>query len=64
LFLYIIFILFSLLLFIIILDSKKKVEKKVGRLCEAQEDPPQSIPIESKNIKSSGGSLQCLAWPP
>ena len=32
-----------LLLFIIILESKKKVEKKVGRLWEAREATPQSI---------------------
>ena len=31
-----------LLLFIIILESKKKVEKKVGRLWEAREATPQS----------------------
>ena len=34
--------------FINILESKKKVEKKVGRLWEAREAPPQSIHIESK----------------
>ena len=31
-----------------------KVKKKVGRLWEAQEAPPQNIPIESK-IKKFGG---------
>jgi hypothetical protein len=57
LFLYIILLLLLLLLLFIIfiLESKKKVEKKVGRLSEAREAPPQSISIESKNKKSLGG---------
>jgi len=55
--------------FINILESKKKVEKKVGRLWEAREAPPKSIPIESKIKKvwreaarasSLEGSLPCL----
>ena len=36
-------LLLLLLLFITILESKKKVEKKVGRLWEAREATPQSI---------------------
>ena len=43
-----------MLLLFLIFESKKKVEKKVGRLWEAQEAPPQNIPIESK-IKKFGG---------
>jgi len=37
-----------LLLFITILESKKKVEKKVGRLGEAREATPQRFIIKSK----------------
>ena len=47
-----------LLLLFIILESKKKVEKKVGRLWEAREAPPKIIPTESENKKL--GSLPCL----
>ena len=47
-----------LLLLFIILESKKKVEKKVGRLWEAREAPPKIISTESENKKL--GSLPCL----
>ena len=40
----IIIIIITIILFIFILGSKKKVEKKVGRLWEAREAPPQSLP--------------------
>ena len=43
LFLYIVFIILLLLFyFTMFLESKKKVEKEVGRLREAREAPPQS----------------------
>ena len=43
-----------LLLFIIILESKKKVEKKVGRVWEAREATPKVFIIKVKYKKFGG----------
>jgi len=42
------------------IQSKKKVEMKVGRLWEAPEAPPRNISIASKNVNSCGRRLPCL----